>query len=136
MVGASTEKKRDALAVNRDRAKQMRRTPVSTEKLFWSEMRNRKLGGFKFKRQVFSGAAVSFDSSELAPYDASRNGWHFRREAHLPPRPYTSIPRGRDPLGNKRREGATAPETLRQKDREGYEHLESEIAESGLHRKG
>jgi very-short-patch-repair endonuclease len=27
-------------------------TSRSTEKLFWSEVRNRKLGGFKFKRQV------------------------------------------------------------------------------------
>ncbi len=44
MVGASTEKKRDALAVNRDRAQQMRHAPVNTEKLFWSEARNRKLG--------------------------------------------------------------------------------------------
>jgi very-short-patch-repair endonuclease len=58
MVGASTEKKRDALAINRDRAKQMRHTPVSTEKLFWSEIRNRKLGGFKFKRQVPLGPYI------------------------------------------------------------------------------
>jgi very-short-patch-repair endonuclease len=29
----------------------MRHTPVATEKLFWSRIRDRKLGGFKFKRQ-------------------------------------------------------------------------------------
>jgi len=58
MVGASTEKKRDALAVNRNRAKEMRHEPVQTEKLFWSEVRNRKLGGFKFKRQVPLGPYI------------------------------------------------------------------------------
>jgi very-short-patch-repair endonuclease len=29
----------------------MRREPVATEELFWNRIRNRKLGGFKFKRQ-------------------------------------------------------------------------------------
>jgi len=58
MVGAGTEKKRDALAVNCDRAKQMRHEPVQAEKLFWSEIRNRKLGGFKFKRQVPLGPYI------------------------------------------------------------------------------
>ena len=29
----------------------MRHTPVATEKLFWSMIRDRKLEGFKFKRQ-------------------------------------------------------------------------------------
>jgi len=58
MVGAGTEKKRDALAVNRNRAKQMRHEPVQAEKLFWSEIRNRKLGGFKFKRQVPLGPYI------------------------------------------------------------------------------
>ena len=30
----------------------MRHKPVSTEDLFWSCVRNRQLGGYKFKRQV------------------------------------------------------------------------------------
>jgi very-short-patch-repair endonuclease len=59
MVGEITDKKREALAVNRSRAQQMRHTPVSTEKLFWSEVRNRKLGGFKFKRQVLIGPYIA-----------------------------------------------------------------------------
>jgi very-short-patch-repair endonuclease len=52
MVGTSTEKKRKSLTENRARAKSMRHEPVNTEKLFWSEVRNRRLGGFKFRRQV------------------------------------------------------------------------------------
>jgi len=59
MVGANTERKRDSLAVNRNRAKEMRHEPVQTEKLFWSEVRNRKLGGFKFKRQVPIGPYIA-----------------------------------------------------------------------------
>ena len=58
MVGANTERKRSALALNRNRAKEMRHEPVQTEKLFWSEVRNRKLGGYKFKRQVPIGAYI------------------------------------------------------------------------------
>jgi len=37
----------------------MRHTPVATEKLFWSEVRNRKLAGFKFKRQVLIGPYIA-----------------------------------------------------------------------------
>jgi very-short-patch-repair endonuclease len=58
VVGASTEQKRNALADNRRRARQMRHEPVNTEKLFWPEVRNRKLGGFKFKRQVLIGGYI------------------------------------------------------------------------------
>jgi len=58
VVGAFTEKKRSALAVNRQRAKEMRHKPVNTEKFFRSEIRNRKLGGFKFKRQVPIGGYI------------------------------------------------------------------------------
>jgi len=37
----------------------MRYEPVATEKLFWSFVRNRKLGGFKFKRQVLIGPYIA-----------------------------------------------------------------------------
>jgi very-short-patch-repair endonuclease len=37
----------------------MRRKPVVTEKLFWSEVRDRKLGGFKFKRQYLIGPYIA-----------------------------------------------------------------------------
>ena len=36
----------------------MRHKPVNTEKFFWSEVRNRKLGGFRFKRQVPIGGYI------------------------------------------------------------------------------
>jgi len=58
MVGANTEKKRKSLTENRERAQSMRREPVNTEKLFWFEVRRRKLGGFKFKRQVLIGKYI------------------------------------------------------------------------------
>jgi len=58
MVGANTEKKRKSLTENRERAKSMRHEPVNTEKLFWFEVRSRKLGGFKFKRQVLIGKYI------------------------------------------------------------------------------
>jgi len=59
MVGANTEKKRKSLTENRERAKSMRHEPVNTEKLFWFEVRSRKLGGFKFKRQVLIGKYIA-----------------------------------------------------------------------------
>jgi very-short-patch-repair endonuclease len=37
----------------------MRHQPVSTEKLFWSCVRNRQLGGLKFKRQVPIGPYIA-----------------------------------------------------------------------------
>ena len=46
-----------------------------------------------------------------------------------------TIPRGRDPSLTGA-EGATAPETLRQKDRAGDELLESEMAELALSTEG
>jgi very-short-patch-repair endonuclease len=51
MVTLTQKRKRKSRALNRTRAKIMRHDSVSTEDLFWSEVRNRKLGGFKFKRQ-------------------------------------------------------------------------------------
>ena len=52
MVQDSTKERRASRATNRSRAKEMRHKPVSTEDLFWSFVRNRQLGGHKFKRQV------------------------------------------------------------------------------------
>lgn len=43
---------------NRKRARTMRSEPVVTEKIFWDEVRNRKLGGFKFKRQYPIGSYI------------------------------------------------------------------------------
>jgi very-short-patch-repair endonuclease len=58
MVGETTSQKRKSLALNRARARTMRVKPVELEKLFWSEVRNRKLGGYKFKRQYLIGRYI------------------------------------------------------------------------------
>ena len=58
MVTPRRRSERTSQATNRSRARDMRHTPVATEKLFWSEVRNRKLGGFKFKRQVLIGPYI------------------------------------------------------------------------------
>jgi very-short-patch-repair endonuclease len=50
---------RQSRALNRERAKEMRHEPVATEELFWSRLRGRKLGGFKFKRQVLIGPYIA-----------------------------------------------------------------------------
>ena len=91
MVGANTHKRREALSINRRRAKQMRHKPVSLEKLFWSEVRSRKLGGFKFRRQFLVGqyigdfvcvaqkVVVELDG----PFHADRAKYDVNRDAFL-----------------------------------------------------
>ncbi len=59
MVTRKRTLERKSKAVNRARAREMRRDAVSTEDLFWSEVRNRKLGGFKFKRQFLIGPYIA-----------------------------------------------------------------------------
>ncbi|HEX3810013.1 MAG TPA: DUF559 domain-containing protein [Rhizomicrobium sp.] len=59
MVTPTQTAKRKSLALNRTRAREMRAKPVATEKLFWSELRDRKLGGFKFKRQYLIGPYIA-----------------------------------------------------------------------------
>jgi very-short-patch-repair endonuclease len=90
MVADRTKEYRAGLAVNRTRVKEMRSDPVMTEKLFWSFVRNRKLDGHKFKRQVPIGPyIVDFVCAEArviveldgpthdarAGYDAVRDAW-------------------------------------------------------------
>ncbi len=58
MVTQTRKSETKSLSLNRSRAREMRHKPVSTEELFWSEVRNRKLGGFKFKRQVLIGPYI------------------------------------------------------------------------------
>jgi very-short-patch-repair endonuclease len=59
MVRIGTEIQRKSKTLNRSRAKDMRHEPVQFEKLMWSELRNRKLGGYKFKRQVLIGRYIA-----------------------------------------------------------------------------
>ncbi|HEV2649849.1 MAG TPA: DUF559 domain-containing protein [Rhizomicrobium sp.] len=90
MVADQTKEYRAGLSINRSRAKEMRSDPVVTEKLFWSLVRNRRLGGHKFKRQVPIGPYIAdFVCAEgdviveldgptnevRAGYDAARDAW-------------------------------------------------------------
>ncbi|MBL6853139.1 MAG: endonuclease domain-containing protein [Alphaproteobacteria bacterium] len=59
MVTEDRKSKRKAHALNRSRAREMRHNPVSMEEVFWDAVRNRKLGGFKFKRQYLIGNYIA-----------------------------------------------------------------------------
>lgn len=59
MVTRTRKSERQARAPNRVRAREMRSAPVNAEKLFWSEVRSRRLGGFKFKRQFLIGPYIA-----------------------------------------------------------------------------
>src|SRR4051812_31071235 len=58
MVASSTFRARVSRTRNRSRAKSMRHDPVYVERLFWSYIRDRKLGGWKFRRQVPIGPYI------------------------------------------------------------------------------
>ena len=58
MVTKRRVAERKAKSLDRATAQLMRRAPAATEKLFWPYLRNRKLGGFKFKRQYLIGPYV------------------------------------------------------------------------------
>ena len=91
MVGPGTETKRQARQPNRQRAKRMRHEPVTMEALFWSPVRNRKLGGYKFKRQhPIEGYIADFVCLERkliveldGPFHAARKGYDAARDARL-----------------------------------------------------
>ncbi|MGC9953595.1 MAG: DUF559 domain-containing protein [Rhizomicrobium sp.] len=92
--GMATEhnaRRRASLAINRERARAMRRKPVELEKLFWSEVRNRKLGGYKFKRQYLIGRyIVNFVCIEKkliveldGPFHPMRQAYDEERDTYL-----------------------------------------------------
>jgi len=55
MVSQTQTAKRKSQARHRTQARTMRREPRFAEKLLWEELRDRKLGGYKFKRQHVLG---------------------------------------------------------------------------------
>jgi very-short-patch-repair endonuclease len=74
--------------VNRLRAEMMRAEPTFAERVMWDRLRNRKLAGLKFRRQVPVGPyiadflckeaslIVEFDGPNHDPdYDAKRDAW-------------------------------------------------------------
>jgi very-short-patch-repair endonuclease len=59
MVGEATKRRREGQTGGRFLAKWMRHEPVASERLFWSAVRDRKLAGYKFKRQVPIGPYIA-----------------------------------------------------------------------------
>lgn len=59
MVLKKTTHSRKAAALRRSSAKRMRREPTEAEKLFWWEIRDRRLDGYKFKRQYLIGSYIA-----------------------------------------------------------------------------
>jgi len=59
VAGRETVCERAKHATNRSRAKSMRHDPVYVERFFWTHIRDRKLGGWKFKRQVLIGPYIA-----------------------------------------------------------------------------
>jgi very-short-patch-repair endonuclease len=51
--------RRDARTELRERARQLRREQTAAELDLWEQLRNRKLGGYKFRRQVPIGLFIA-----------------------------------------------------------------------------
>ena len=85
------DKRPRAPSINRDRAKEMRHDPVAMEKFFWSHLRNRQLGRFKFRRQVPIGPYIAdfvcadrmFIVELDGPFHAGRKSYDETRDAYL-----------------------------------------------------
>jgi very-short-patch-repair endonuclease len=91
MVTERTKEKRKAGSSTQSRARHMRKKPVNTEKLFWSMVRNRQLGGYKFKRQYAIGPYIAdFICLEHrliveldGPFHAARKNYDEVRDSYL-----------------------------------------------------
>ena len=67
----------------RDRARELRKADTHAETLLWSRLRNRKLGGWKWKRQVPRGSyIVDFLCSEASLVVEIDGGQHAERVAY------------------------------------------------------
>jgi len=99
MVTPGTTEKRKAQTPKLAQARQMRHAPVSMEKLFWSMVRNRQLGGFKFKRQVPIGPYIAdFVCLEAkliveldGPFHDARKVYDAKRDAYLTERGFRVV---------------------------------------------
>jgi len=77
----------------------MRHAPATTEKNFWNEVRDRKLGGFKFRRQYLIGPyiadCVCVEKKLIVELDgilhAARADYDNRRDAYLEKEGYRVI---------------------------------------------
>ena len=69
----------------------MRHEPVVAEKLFWAKLRDRRLGGYKFRRQYLIGPdIVDFVCAERklvveleGPFHADAIGYDRKRDGYL-----------------------------------------------------
>ena len=59
MVGSRTAAKRKLRKPQRANARTMRRIPTDAERKFWWRVRDRRLGGYKFKRQFLIGPYIA-----------------------------------------------------------------------------
>ena len=74
-----------------NRVRQLRRTMTEAEKLLWSHLRNRRLDGFKFKRQEWIGPFIAdflcMQAMLIVEVDGSQHGDHagydHDRDAYL-----------------------------------------------------
>ena len=78
----------------KDRARRMRREPTEAERRMWRLLRDRRLGGFKFRRQEQLGRyivdfvcferklVIELDGAQHADsaYDAERDAWLRSRD--------------------------------------------------------
>jgi very-short-patch-repair endonuclease len=91
VVTAQTSRVRAHKSRNRTFARAMRREPVECEKKFWWLVRDRRLGGHKFKRQVLIGSYIAdfvcLERKLIVELDggqhADRAAYDRRRDAFL-----------------------------------------------------
>jgi very-short-patch-repair endonuclease len=99
MVTQAQESERKSRFLNRSRAREMRHAPAVTERHFWNEVRDRKLGGHKFRRQYLIGPYfvdyVCVEKRLIVELDgvlhADRADYDNRRDAFLREQGYRVI---------------------------------------------
>ena len=81
------------------RVRRMRRSPTEAERLIWNAVRSRRLGGFKFRRQVWIGTYIadflSANAKLIVELDGSQHGdsadYDARRDASLAEAGYRTL---------------------------------------------
>ena len=81
------------------RVRQMRRSATEAERLIWNAVRSRRLGGFKFRRQVWIGSYIAdflcADAKLIVELDGAQHGdaadYDTRRDASLAEAGYRTL---------------------------------------------
>jgi very-short-patch-repair endonuclease len=79
--------------------RQMRRSATEAERLIWNAVRSRRLGGFKFRRQVWTGRYIAdflcAEAKLIIELDGSQHGeaagYDTRRDASLAEAGYRTL---------------------------------------------